>query len=57
MPQASCPNCGEANTSYFGDILTVQGSREKNTVKCPCCESSLEFDAKRREVVVAETAF
>lgn len=34
----------------FGDILTVQGSREKNTVKCPCCESQLTFDAKEKEV-------
>lgn len=24
--QASCPNCGEVNTTYFGDILTVQGA-------------------------------
>ena len=25
LPQASCPNCGATNTTYFGDILTVPG--------------------------------
>ena len=25
--QAACPNCGEVNTTYFGDILTVAGKR------------------------------
>lgn len=24
--QAACPNCGEVNTTYFGDILTVAGA-------------------------------
>jgi hypothetical protein len=49
--QANCPNCGEPNlNSYFGDILTVAGPRDKNTVKCPCCSSTLEFDAQKRAV-------
>lgn len=48
--QAPCPNCGTVNTTYFGDILTVAGNRDKNTLTCPCCESKLEFDAQRREV-------
>lgn len=49
--QANCPNCGEPNlNSYFGDILTVAGPRDKNTVKCPCCSSTLEFDAEKRAV-------
>ncbi|KAL4449524.1 hypothetical protein ABPG77_007168 [Micractinium sp. CCAP 211/92] len=52
--KAPCPNCGEVNTTYFGDILTVAGSREKNVVKCPCCESQLTFDAKEKEVVVTQ---
>ncbi|EFN52597.1 hypothetical protein CHLNCDRAFT_59756 [Chlorella variabilis] len=55
--KANCPNCGEPNlSSYFGDILTVAGSRDKNTVVCPCCASKLEFDAKNRSVLVAEAA-
>lgn len=28
----------------------MAGSREKNVVKCPCCESQLTFDAKEKEV-------
>jgi RNA polymerase subunit RPABC4/transcription elongation factor Spt4 len=55
--QANCPNCGEPNlNSYFGDILTVAGPRDKNTVKCPCCSSTLEFDAQKRAVLVSEAA-
>jgi hypothetical protein len=55
--KANCPNCGEPNlNSYFGDILTVAGPRDKNTVKCPCCSSTLEFDAQKRAVLVSEAA-
>jgi RNA polymerase subunit RPABC4/transcription elongation factor Spt4 len=51
MTQAACPNCGEPElSSYFGDILTVPGARDKNTVTCPCCSSKLEFDAQKRVV-------
>ncbi|GAB4820823.1 hypothetical protein N2152v2_007869 [Parachlorella kessleri] len=53
--KASCPNCGETNRTYFGDILSVSGSRETNKVKCPCCESELTFDAKKRQVVVSSS--
>jgi hypothetical protein len=54
--QGACPNCGEVNTTYFGDILTVAGNRDKNVVKCPCCESQLTFDADKRQVTVSELA-
>lgn len=55
--KANCPNCGEPNvTSYFGEIMSVAGNRDKSTVKCPCCESVLEFDAVKRAVLVAESA-
>jgi hypothetical protein len=30
--------------------MTVSGSRETNTVVCPCCASKLQFDAKSRSV-------
>jgi len=40
------------NTTYFGDILTVEGSRTQNVVKCPCCESQLTFDADKKVVSV-----
>lgn len=54
--KGACPNCGEVNTTYFGDILTVAGNRDKNVVKCPCCESQLTFDANERLVTVTEAA-
>jgi hypothetical protein len=36
--------------------MSVAGNRDKSTVKCPCCESVLEFDAVKRAVLVAESA-
>lgn len=52
--KAPCPNCGAENTTYFGDILTVAGNRNRNTVECPSCKSKLTFDALTREVEVTE---
>eukprot|EP01024_Parvocaulis_polyphysoides_P017441 TRINITY_DN176_c1_g1_i1.p1 TRINITY_DN176_c1_g1~~TRINITY_DN176_c1_g1_i1.p1 ORF type:complete len:328 (+),score=33.80 TRINITY_DN176_c1_g1_i1:69-1052(+) len=49
-----CPNCGAENLTYFGNIFTVQGNQQKNMVKCTNCGSELQFDAVRREIVVAE---
>lgn len=54
--QATCPNCAEVNTTYFGAILGVDGNRDQSVVKCPCCESQLTFDAKQRQVSVTELA-
>lgn len=55
--KANCPNCGEPEiTTYFGDILTVSGARDKNVVVCPCCQSKLEFDADSRAVLVTESS-
>ena len=54
--QAKCPNCGAENTSFFGDILGVQGSRDKNTVDCSSCKSKLTFDALDREVRSQQTS-
>jgi len=56
--KAECPNCGTKSYSYFGDILTVSGSRVTNTVECAECKSKLVFDADKRsvEVVPNETA-
>ncbi len=48
--QGPCPNCGTVNTTYFGDILTVAGSRDKNTVECSGCRAKLTFNAELREV-------
>ena len=47
-----CPNCGEINSTYFGEILTVPSNPDRNTVACPCCESKLTFDAGKRFVSV-----
>ena len=49
----SCPNCGAANSTYFGDILTVKGNREKNEVQCGECKAKLKFDAGKRQVSTA----
>jgi hypothetical protein len=48
--KAKCPNCGTENTTYFGDILTVAGSREVNEMSCPSCKTKLTFDAVKRQV-------
>lgn len=52
--KAPCPNCNTENTTYFGDILTVTGNRDKNTVDCPGCKAKLTFDALEREVEVTQ---
>lgn len=52
--KARCPSCDTENFTYFGDILTVSGNREKNTIECSNCKAKLVFDADNREVVVAE---
>jgi predicted nucleic acid-binding Zn-ribbon protein len=49
-----CPNCGTNVNTYFGDILTVQGNREKNSVGCGNCKAKLEFDALDRTIKVLE---
>ncbi|KAG7672555.1 putative PGR5-like protein 1A, chloroplastic [Nannochloris sp. 'desiccata'] len=54
--KAECPSCGTESFSYFGDILTVSGSRVTNTVECPNCKSKLVFDADKRSVEVAPKA-
>jgi hypothetical protein len=52
--KAPCPSCGTDNIAYFGDIFTVSGNREVNTVECSNCKSKLSFNAETRQVVVAE---
>ena len=37
-------------------LLPCAGNRDKNVVKCPCCESQLTFDADKRQVSVTELA-
>ena len=51
--QGSCPNCGSGNSTYFGDILTVKGNREKNEVQCGECKAKLQFDSGKRQVSIA----
>lgn len=52
--QGPCPNCGESNITYFGDIFTVPGPRETTTVKCPNCKTQLMFSNERRQVWLSE---
>lgn len=53
LVQGSCPNCGNFNSTYFGDILTVKGNREKNEVQCGECKAKLQFDSGKRQVRIA----
>ena len=48
--QGPCPNCGKETQQYFGDILTIKGSRDKNTVECGNCKAKIEFNAESRTV-------
>lgn len=50
--KAPCPACGHENSTYFGDILTVSGSREQNVIECGGCKAKLLVDANVREVEV-----
>lgn len=50
--KAECPSCGTEAFSYFGDILTVSGSRSENVVECSNCKSKLLFDVAKRQAVV-----
>ena len=45
-----CPNCGEQNESYFGDILVIKGSRDVNLVDCKNCNGILDFSNTNRMV-------
>ncbi|GAX78944.1 hypothetical protein CEUSTIGMA_g6384.t1 [Chlamydomonas eustigma] len=49
-----CPNCGNENFTYFGDILTVTGNRGTNVVDCKSCRAGLTFDQNKRIVMVDE---
>ncbi|KAK9809994.1 hypothetical protein WJX72_003068 [[Myrmecia] bisecta] len=49
-----CPNCGTYNNTYFGDIFTVQGNREKNEVMCGNCKAKLEFNSSDRTIKVSQ---
>lgn len=48
-----CPKCGTENTTYFGDILTVQGNRESNKVSCTECKSELTFMMEERSLLLS----
>lgn len=50
-----CPNCGEENFTFFGDVMTVSGNRGQNLVDCVKCNASLTFDENKRIIVVGET--
>lgn len=54
--KAPCPNCGTEAVTYFGDILTVPGNRENNTITCSSCKSQLTFDSEKRTVTAVEPA-
>ncbi|KAK9822185.1 hypothetical protein WJX81_008269 [Elliptochloris bilobata] len=49
-----CPNCNTENFTYFGDIFTVKGNREENSMDCRECKAKLIFKAEERSIVVSE---
>ena len=53
MPQGPCPSCNTENFTYFGDIFTVKGNREENSVECRECKAKLVFKAEERSVRAA----
>lgn len=55
--KGQCPNCGTQNLSYFGNILTVEGNKDKAEVQCSECKAVLEFNERKREMVVVSTSF
>ena len=48
--QGTCPKCNTENFTYFGDVLTVSGSRDEQSMKCKECKSNLTFKANTRMV-------
>lgn len=57
LMQGPCPSCGTQASTYFGDILTVRGNREKNTVTCDNCKAKMDFLAPKRQVIIALILF
>ncbi len=49
-----CPCCGTENFSYFGEVLTVAGSRGTTVSDCVSCGAGLSFDENKRMITVAE---
>lgn len=50
--KGTCPECNTENFTYFGDILTVSGSRSETTTPCKECKAQLKFKADDRMLVV-----
>ena len=48
--QGPCPNCNTTASTYFGDILTIQGNREKNEISCSNCKAKLSFNSTKGQV-------
>lgn len=36
-----CPECGETNRIFFGDVLTVKGLGDEGKIKCQSCSTEL----------------
>ncbi|KAK9801394.1 hypothetical protein WJX73_005958 [Symbiochloris irregularis] len=47
-----CPKCNVENSTYFGDILTVRGNRDKNTVNCTNCKAEMTFLSSKRQIII-----
>jgi hypothetical protein len=53
--QAPCPNCGSTNIAFFGDILTVEGSKDQLDVTCESCKQLINFQRRTRQVVLIKS--
>ena len=53
--QAPCPNCGVSNIAFFGDILTVEGSKDQLDVTCESCKQLINFQRRTRQVVLIKS--
>jgi hypothetical protein len=49
-----CPNCGQPNIAFFGDILTVQGEKDMLDVTCEGCKKLINFQRKARTIVLVK---
>jgi len=50
--KGNCPNCNTPASTYFGDILTITGNREKNEIVCSNCKAKLTFNATKGQISV-----
>jgi hypothetical protein len=51
--KGQCPECGQQNFTYFGDILTVPGNRGTNAVSLLACSMAVMPSSQRQPFFLA----